>query len=204
MDTELLTERLHLLADDAPLPGTPPGDDLRRGRRHLRGRRLAVAGGAALAAALGGAVLGAAPGEQAHDPAPQPAEQTVADRPVPGTAQESLADRVDSLRADSGGGDQGAIRLDHLRHVSDALQDRVSGHVGWLSVGTSSSWRAVGADRCPTGWTCESARVRGADRARWAESGTVLQLAVAFDGTIHVFTLNTEDERPAEVAWATR
>lgn len=205
MDTDLLTERLHLLADGAPLPGTPPADDLRRGRRRLRARRVAATGGAtALAAALAGVALGTVPGEQAREPAPRPAERSVADRPAPRAAQDSLAERVEALADGGDDGDKGVIRLDHLRYVSDTLRDRVAGPVGWLSVGTATSWRSVGADRCPAGWTCEAARVRAADRARWAWSGTVRQLAVAFDGTVHVFTLNTADERPAEVAWRTR
>lgn len=205
MDTELLSERLHLLADDAPLPGTPAADDVRRGRRRLRARRLAGAGGAtALAAALAGVVLGTVPAEQAQDPAPQPAERTVADRPAPRAVQNSLAERVEALSDGGDGGDKAVIRLDRLQHVSDTLRTRLAGPVGWLSFETATSWRSVGADRCPNGWACEAARVRGADRARWAESGTVHQLAVAFAGTIHVFTFNTEDERPAEVAWSTR
>lgn len=204
MDTELLTERLHQLTDAAPLPGTVPADDVRRGRRRLRTRRAAGAGGAtALAAALAGVLLGTVPAERAQDPAPRPAEPTVADRPAPRTVQDSLAERVEALGVRGDGGD-GRIRLDRLQYVSDTLRARVAGPVGWLSVGTAASWRSVGADRCPDGWTCEAARVRGADRARWAESGTVRQLAVAFDDTVHVFTLNTEEERPAEVAWATR
>lgn len=205
MDTDLLGERLHLLTDDAPLPGTAPADDVRRGRRRLRARRLAVAGGAtALAAALAGVVLGTVPAERAQDPAPQPADRTVADRPSSRTAEGALAERVEALSDGGDGGDGAVIRLDRLQQVSDAIGARVAGPVGWLSVGTAASWRSLGADRCPTGWTCETARVRGADRARWAESGTVRQLAVAFDGTVHVFTLNAEDARPAEVAWSTR
>lgn len=200
MNDTVLDERIHALAAAIPAPVVPAYDDLLRGRRlRQRRRRAGIAAGSVAAAAVvvAGVALGAAPSDRAADPEPRPLQPAAA-LPVPEARDGALVQQLDRL-----GGEEGSITVRELRAVADALVDRISGHLGWLSVGAADSWQATGADTCPAGWTCEDAAVRGADRARWAESGTVHQLVVDLDGRVSLFTVNQADARPSDVAWAT-
>lgn len=195
-----LTEQIHRLAEGLE---APPGDadgDLVRGRARLRRRRTTLAGGVLTVALAGGLAWSALDTDSAPPVAGEPATIQPG---APADLRDDLEARVRELAAPTRSREDElpAITVRQLRWITDALVDRVSGPLGWLSVGTSDSWQASGAEACPRGWTCEDAQVRGADRARWAEAGTVHQLAVEVDGHVHLFTLNGADERPAEVAW---
>lgn len=203
-----LTDELHRFAEGIDDPAGAIEGDLARGRARLRRRRTALAGGAAAVALAGGLVWSAVDTDRAPSVAVAPdlAPLDVAPAGPPAQVVSDLEARIRDLAGRTGTREDElpAITLNQLQAVTDALQERVPGPLGWLSVGTFDSWRAAGAGTCPQGWACEDARVRGAYRARWAESGAVHQLAVDFGGGIHLFTLNGADERPAEVAWGER
>lgn len=200
MDTDLLTERLHLLADAAPLPATSVADDVRRGRRRLGSRRLAATGGAAAVAVVAAMALGGAVAERAEDAVPPPARPPVADAPAPRTGDESL-DLGGLLRQGTG---EAIFTLDEIQRFTDAVRARYPER-GWrYSAAASTDWAATGAGSCPAGWTCGDLGVRGAAHARWAESGEVRQAAVDFGGNVIVVTLSTEDTPLEDLAWAVR
>lgn len=195
-----LTEQLHRLADGIEAPPGGGADDLARGRARLRRRRTTIAGGALAVVVAAGAAWSAV---GADGPAPVADAPDLAPAGPPADLPDRLQERIDALADGSRSREDElpAITVRQLRWVTDVLMDRVSGPLGWLSVGTYDTWAASGADGCPQGWACEDARVRGADRARWAEAGTVHQLAVEIAGTVHLFTLDGADERPTELAW---
>lgn len=195
-----LTEQLHRLAEEVAVPPGGADGDVARGRARLRRRRTTLAGGALVVACAGGLAWSAV--DLGTTPTRPEAPSVASPAPAADRARDLEALVNDLARGTRSREDQlSSITLRQLRAVTDALRERVSGPIGWLSVGAFDSWHRSGADTCPPGWTCAAARVRGADRARWAEAGTVHQLAVDLDGSVHVFTLNGADERPAEVAW---
>ncbi|GAA4809776.1 hypothetical protein ACFQ0K_14675 [Nocardioides caeni] len=206
-----LTERIHQLAEELPAPPWGVAGDLARGRARLRRRRTTLAGGALALAVAGGAAWTAVVGDgtgtppvTSQDRAPAAPADLPADLPadVPADLDARIQDLA--VRPRTREEQLPAITVRQLQDIADVLMSRVQGPVGWLSVSVSDGWRASGADTCPQGWACEDARVRGADRARWAEAGTVHQLAVEVDGNVHVFTLDSEDQRPSAVAWDDR
>lgn len=197
MDTDLLAERLHLLADDAPLPSTAAGDDVRRGRRRLAARRLAAVAGAGAVATAAVAALGVAPAERAEDAAAPPAAPGVANVPALPAGPERLD--LSGLLRDGPG--EALFTLAEVERFSDAIRGRYPERGYRYAAATSTDWAATGAGTCPAGWTCGDLRVGGATHARWAESGEVRQAAVDFGGDVIVVTLSTEDSPPDDLAW---
>lgn len=198
-----IDERIAALTAHAPVPETPVADDVRRGRRRLRARRAVAWGGAtavAASAALAGVALGDRPGEQARDRTP------VAVVPPEVAPPPSGADRFAELGAllEADGRSDAVFTLQELRDLTDTVERRFGRTGRWHAVETTRSWAAAGAGACPSGWACADLRVRGADRARTAQSGGVRQVAVDFGGDVLVLTIASGDVSPKDLAWTVR
>lgn len=202
MDTELLTERLHLLADEAPLPGTSPADDIARGRTRVRRRRTAIAGAMVATCAATGVVwtvAGEGPG-RAADPAPPVAGTGPADR----RAGDELADRVVELGEQPGSREWEllAIPEDAVRATVAVLQQHADPSMyRILALGAGEDWADLVPGACPAQWTCSPVTVDGAGQAMLAETDDVVQVAAKFaEGSI-VVTIAADDVHDVALAY---
>lgn len=182
-----IDERLAALAQHAPLPGAALADDVRRGRKRLRARRLAATGGVAAAAVVAGLAW--------SGPTSEPAERRAVEQP-PAT-EPALAAVVDGLaRAADDDGD-GTVEAGEMIALAQRSQPgRKGGTVFRFDTGTR--WAAVVGRPCPAGWTCGPATLSGADRAAVAVSRDFTQVAAAYGDDVYVITLLERDSLTLE------
>ncbi|WKN48091.1 hypothetical protein [Nocardioides sp. Arc9.136] len=183
-----LDARLHELADATPLPGVPVGDDLHRGRRRLRHRRLVVGGAALLTAGavgLGATVLpsGGAEAVRTPDVADTTTPSPEAGRRVARTEGRSTNpfDVADDHRDTLVGWQEVLAEhvdpgWEHLVRSSDenANEQSAGGRAGLTSLGSRFGWRVPGEDglgmlvvSVSTGWGDAFYPCRGPSRDGW-------------------------------------
>lgn len=209
-DTDLLTDRLHHLADLAPVPQVPATHDVRRGRGRLRRRRLAGVAGVAVLAVAGGVALGAGgapgpttaadPASRSGDPSLPPPEGTSSDGiRLEGVHVGTLVDELSRLSGERS-------RDDEVRALARVLQMVAEGQdYRRIAIGVADSWRAAGAAGCRTGWTCTSVDAvgDGIRRARQATDGTTTQVAVQLRDEVVVVSFTDADALPAGLPYRT-
>lgn len=201
MDTDLLTERLHLLAEHAPLPGTTPADDLARGRRRNRRRRTAVAAGMVAACTATGVVWTAAGDGAGHaaDPAPPVAGNGPAE-----AAGDDLADRAVVLGEQPGSTEWERLAIPEaaLRATVAVLQQHADpSSYRILALGAGRDWADLVPAACPAAWTCSPVAVDGAGQAMLAETDDVAQVAAEFPEGSVVVTIAADDLHDVDLAY---
>ena len=201
MDTDLLAERLHLLAEHAPRPGTIPADDVARGRRRHRRRRTTVAAGMVAACAATGVVWTAAGDGAGHaaDPAPPVAGNGPAE-----AAGDDLADRVIGLgeRPGSREWERFAIPEDAWRATVAVLEQHAdSSMYRILALRTGRDWSELVPASCPAAWSCTPVTVDGAGQAMLAEADGVAQVAAEFPEGSVVVTIAADDVHDIDLAY---
>ncbi|HVK28969.1 MAG TPA: hypothetical protein VM575_11550 [Nocardioides sp.] len=201
MDTELLTERLHLLAEDAPLPGTAAAHDIARGRRRARRRRTAITTGVVAACAVAGVAWTAAGDGAGHaaDPAPPVAGNGPAE-----SAGDELADRVVVLGEQPGSPEWERLAIPEasVRATVAVLQQHADpSSYRILALGAGRAWADLVPGTCPAAWTCSPVAVDGAAQAMLAETDDVVQVAAEFPEGSIVVTIAADDVHDVDLAY---